>query len=167
MTLAKSTNEVPVTSYEDSDVLGFLGSHTTPTIGLDPTKDRALTIHNVLILCSKIYRQALDQSPVAFTSPQNHGTLTLLHQALSRTSGDDTWLHFPGILTWVLLTGLAAATQRPERTLFVTYLGEVSLWAMQGWWEDFVEAFLNFREIQRTAEAPSKNYAYTTENVEI
>jgi hypothetical protein len=125
-------------------------SHNSPS---RHTNEFSLAIHNVVLLASTIYQRAVQCQPVPFSSPLNHSTVTLLHLAIARQSQSNTWGCFPGLMTWVLLTGLAASIDLPERTFFVMFVAKTALGAMQGWWDEFTASVLRFRQVQRRAES--------------
>jgi hypothetical protein len=106
---------------------------------------------SVVLLTATIYMGALGYHPVPFSSPSNHSTARLLHLAVQRGFHNNNWGCFPGLFTWVLLTGLAASIHLPERTFFVMFLAKTGLCAMQGWWSAFSKSILRFGIVQKRA----------------
>lgn len=152
----RDMTELAVTRVETSLISELLTDSPNPSSEArqsETTNEYSSAIHSVVLLASTIYQRALQPHPVPFPSPLNHSTVAQLHLAIIRQSQNNVWGCFPGVLTWVLLTGLAASIHMPERTFFVMSLAKTALGAMQGWWEVFTASVLRFQDVQRHAES--------------
>jgi hypothetical protein len=67
------------------------------------------------------------------------------------------WDRFPGILTWVLLVGCAAAEEgSTEHNFFVCLLIKVALGAGYGWLDALTEAVKTFIKVKELSEGCEK-----------
>lgn len=123
------------------------------------TKMRQSTINLFQIIqqTSDIYLGALQTPPIPFSSPINRKTTVALCQAVESPANDDVWDQFPGIFTWVLLVGCAAAEEgSTEYNFFVCLLIKVALGAGYGWLDTLTEAVKAFIKVQELAEGKKK-----------
>ncbi|KAH8811555.1 hypothetical protein F5884DRAFT_854896 [Xylogone sp. PMI_703] len=102
---------------------------------------------DMIALTSAIYVQFFSSNSLSVSV----STLaTALMTYLECPIHDETWMKYPGILLWIVLTGSATtAGEKGERSLFLlwaTRLGLISVW---GWWEEMrssVECFARVRK---------------------
>jgi hypothetical protein len=112
----------------------------------------APSLDRVIQLTASIYLGAISNPPIPFFSHQNWAFAQELCAAIESPANDSTWDQFPGILTWVLLTGVAAAKEFFGHSLLMSLLVRVGLGAGYGWWEELTEMMITFMKIKRKAE---------------
>ncbi|PQE10533.1 tachykinin family protein [Rutstroemia sp. NJR-2017a BVV2] len=103
-------------------------------------------------LTSTIFHPALGSPPIPFTSTRNTQSVMKICEILEDISLDATFVRYPGILLWVLLTTASAAADRPERGYLVTFLLRIGTSAI--WWgmEEFVSSVKMFMYLKKRAE---------------
>jgi hypothetical protein len=120
--------------------------HTLP-------KNQSSSLLLMLIhLTSAIFHPALGTPSIPFTSSGNTQSVMKICEILEDTSIDATFVRYPGILLWVLLTTASAAANRPERGYLVTFLLRIGTSAI--WWgmEEFVSSVKMFIFLKKRAE---------------
>ncbi|PMD43248.1 hypothetical protein L207DRAFT_292210 [Hyaloscypha variabilis F] len=101
---------------------------------------------------SDIYLGALRTPPIPFSSPINRKWAVALCSAVESPTNDEVWDRCPGIFTWVLLVGCAAAEEgSTEYNYFVCLLIKVALGAGYGWLDTLTEAVKRFIKIKELA----------------
>lgn len=106
----------------------------------------------IVHLTATIYNRALSELPTTFTSPVNHQAMEQICRELEDEANDDTWIRYPGILLWIVLTAGAAAEFRSERAFFTMFLMRVGTSAV--WWgpEEARLSLLRFLWVKRRSE---------------
>ena len=114
-------------------------------------------LFRVIQQTSDIYLGALQTPRIPFSSPINRKTTVALCQAVESPANDDVWDRFPGIFTWVLLVGCAAAEEgSTEYNFFVCLLIKVALGAGYGWLDALTEAVKTFIKVKELSEGCEK-----------
>jgi hypothetical protein len=112
-----------------------------------------LTLLDIVQHSSEIYARALHTPPIPFSSRVNMNSIRALCRAVESPTHDGTWDLYPGIFTWVLLIGCAAAVEGSlEYNYFMCLLIKVSLGAGYGWLRPLREAVDNFVRVRASAE---------------
>jgi hypothetical protein len=106
----------------------------------------------IVYLTSTIYSQALSESPTMFSSLANHPAMEQIYGELADTANDDTWIRFPGVLLWIVLTAGAAAAFSSKQGFFIMFLFRVGTSAV--WWgrEEARLSLLTFLWAKRRSE---------------
>lgn len=110
------------------------------------------SLHRIIQTTASIYTQALSSPPIPFASSVNREAAEEICRAIESPANDATWDQYPGILIWVLLTGVAAARDLPGHSLLVSFLVRVGLGAGYGWWEELSEGMVTFMKVKRRTE---------------
>jgi hypothetical protein len=90
------------------------------------------SLSKMVYLTSTIYASAFSNNPTPFDSVCNNAAVQELCSGLEDTTNDETWTRYPGILLWIVLTGLAAAANLPQRSYFAMFVFRVGTSAV--WW---------------------------------
>lgn len=139
-----------------TDIRQF-GSHNSIQ-GCSGTRQSAAVHHSsasllrIVHLTSVIYNRALSEPPTVFSSPANYTAMKQICRELEDTANDETWIRYPGVLLWIILTAVSAATFRVERSFFIMFLLRVGTSA--AWWgpEEARVSLLRFLWVKRHAE---------------
>ena len=117
-----------------------------------PADSASTSLLRMVCLTSSIYNGALSQPPIRLSSPVNHRAMEQICRDLEETTNDDTWVRFPGILLWIILTVGSAAAFRAERSFFFMFLMRVGTSAV--WWgpEEAKISLLRFLWVKRRSE---------------
>lgn len=113
--------------------------HTTP-------------LFKTILHTSLIYSRAFHIDPIPFSSPINSNSLAILVQELESEVNDETWLRYPGVFLWVILTATVAAEGRPERAFLTQLFYKIVPVAKWGWWTEIRASMLTFLDVRRMAE---------------
>jgi hypothetical protein len=132
---------VPQSPDHDNIIAGSL--HAEP-----PT----LSLYRIIQTTASIYTRALSSPPTPFSSSVNKEAVEEICRAIESPANDSTWDEYPGVLVWVLLTGVAAARDLPGHSLLVSFLVRAGLGAGYGWWEELSEGIYAFMKVKRRAE---------------
>ncbi|KAG0649271.1 hypothetical protein D0Z07_4302 [Hyphodiscus hymeniophilus] len=106
----------------------------------------------IILLTAIIFHRAFSEPPVSFAAPVNHDVIEQICRELEDEANDETWVRYPGILLWIVLTAGAAASFREERAFFTMFLMKVGTSAV--WWgpDKARLALLRFLWIKRRSE---------------
>jgi hypothetical protein len=106
----------------------------------------------IVYLTATIYNRALSEPPTTFSSPLNHQAMEQICRELENKANDSTWIRFPGIFLWIVLTAGAAAAFRAECGFFTMFLMRVGTSAV--WWgpEEARLSLLRFLWVKRRSE---------------
>lgn len=119
---------------------------------LSPAVDQPLALFKIIQSTAIIYRAAFLVPPTPLSSPLNHQFVTSIVHILSSPDDDETWVRFPGILLWIILTGTVAAYNHPERAFFIHFYGKIISVARWQWWDEIIGAFETFLPMRRIAD---------------
>jgi hypothetical protein len=140
----------PTVYNEEVEGFGEWSSTLSPTYS---------SLSRTIYFTSDIYRRALGSPSIPFTSPLNETAIKEISLGLEDIGNDETWIRYPGILLWILLTASSATVARGPRGFFVMLLFRVGISAV--WWgtEEAREALLRFADVKRRANGllPLKN----------
>lgn len=119
---------------------------------LNPTLAQPSTLFKIIRNTSIIYRGAFLLPSTPISSSLNYPFVTSIVALLSSSDYDDTWVCFPGILLWIMLTGTVAASNHPEQTFFKQFFAEIVSAARWSWWDEIIGAFEKFFKIRSIAD---------------
>ncbi|RFU25393.1 hypothetical protein B7463_g10945, partial [Scytalidium lignicola] len=130
-------------------------SHPIPLLPSEPTAsllqvcnvDQPPSLLNIITLTATLYTQFFSNT----TLPVSISTLTTaLTTCLESTVHDETWMQYPGILLWIVLTGCAATTgEKGERSFFLLWATRIGLSSVWGWWEEMRMSVEGFSRVRR------------------
>ncbi|KAF4626106.1 hypothetical protein G7Y89_g12055 [Cudoniella acicularis] len=117
------------------------------------TGQKSLTLLEIIQHTSDIYARALQTPPIPFSSRVNWDSIRAICRAVESPANDSVWDQFPGIFTWILMVGCAAAEEgSTEYNYFMCLLIKVALGAGYGWLKALREAVSTFVVVRARAE---------------
>ena len=127
--------------------------YTSPLLTLPLVSNCTDPTHNHIFetLCSAgvIYSRVLTQHTADFPNSPNNQSLQQLSTAFGKCSHDDFWVHYPGILLWVLLVGTATARGNEQAAYWMFYLSRTGAYtSVEGQMAGGI-AIRRFLDIQR------------------
>jgi hypothetical protein len=97
----------------------------------DPSHNHVL---QTLLSAASIYTLTLSCPNIDFPSPQNEESFQSLCAAFGKSSHDEFWERYPGILLWVLLVGTAASRGKEVAAFWMFYLARTGSFSnAEGW----------------------------------
>jgi hypothetical protein len=92
---------------------------------LNPAVDQPSALFSIIQNTAIIYRAAFLLPPTPLSSPLNYQFVSSMIHLFSSPDDGGTWVRFPDILLWIILTGTVAASNHPERAFFIHLFGKV------------------------------------------
>jgi hypothetical protein len=119
---------------------------------MNPTLAQPSALFSIIQNTSIIYRGAFLLPPTPLSSPFNYPYVATIVPLLSSPEYDDTWVRFPGIFLWIILTCTVAASNHPERAFFIHFFANIVSAARWSWWDEIMGAFEKFFPVRRIAD---------------
>ncbi|KUJ10555.1 uncharacterized protein LY89DRAFT_740264 [Mollisia scopiformis] len=113
------------------------------------------TLCKIVHATSSIYCRTFNNPPTPFSSPSNADALAIISTCLEDTTNDETWTRYPGILSWIVLTALAASIHQPQCSFFAMFVFRVGTSA--AWWgpREARKSIMTFLDVKRRSDGLS------------